>query len=135
MGLSERAHGLLLGEETVKLLLGQRGRHRGLDGAYTVVIKSAEIEYKKPVTEARVVARSVLPGVAELDAFASREIAVLVVDACPGDAGGTLLMSGSRAGLGADLAAARDQAYAAVDKIKFEDAHVRRDIAAKALRN
>ena len=28
---------------------------------------------------------------AELDAFASREIAVLVVDACPGDAGGTLL--------------------------------------------
>ena len=45
-------------------------RHRGLDGAYTLVIKSAEIEYKKPVTEARVVARSVLPGVAELDAFA-----------------------------------------------------------------
>ena len=42
---------------------------------------------------------------AELDAFASREIAVLVVDACPGDAGGTLLMSGSRAGLEADLAA------------------------------
>ena len=42
---------------------------------------------------------------AELEAFASREIAVLVVDACPGNVGETLLMSGSRAGLGADLAA------------------------------
>ena len=42
---------------------------------------------------------------AELDAFASREIAVLVVDACPDDAGETMLMGGSRAGLGADLAA------------------------------
>ena len=42
---------------------------------------------------------------AELEAFASREIAVLVVDACPDDAGETLLMSGSRAGLEADLAA------------------------------
>ena len=44
-------------------------RHRALDQLYTVVIKSAEIEYRKPVTEARIVARSVLPGAAELDAF------------------------------------------------------------------
>lgn len=33
-----------------------------------------------------------------------------------------------------DLATARDSAYAAVDKIRFEGAHYRRDIAAKALR-
>ena len=44
-------------------------RHRALDRLYTVVIKSAEIEYRKPVTEARIVARSVLPSAAELDAF------------------------------------------------------------------
>jgi phosphoribosylamine--glycine ligase len=35
--------------------------------------------------------------------------------------------------LGKDLKAAQAAAYAAVDKISFEDAHVRRDIAAKAL--
>ena len=54
-------------------------------------------------------------------------------------ADGEIVTSGGRVlgvtALGADLAAARDQAYAAVDKIKFEGAHVRRDIAAKALRN
>ncbi|PAW84172.1 MAG: phosphoribosylamine--glycine ligase [Pedosphaera sp. Tous-C6FEB] len=33
-----------------------------------------------------------------------------------------------------DLAAARNAAYAAVDKVQFEDAHYRRDIAAKALK-
>ena len=37
--------------------------------------------------------------------------------------------------LGDGLAAARDRAYAAVDKIKFDGAHVRGDIAAKALRD
>ncbi|MEC8927619.1 MAG: phosphoribosylamine--glycine ligase [Verrucomicrobiota bacterium] len=37
--------------------------------------------------------------------------------------------------LGGGLAAARDRAYAAVDKIKFDGAHVRGDIAAKALRD
>jgi phosphoribosylamine--glycine ligase len=37
--------------------------------------------------------------------------------------------------LGATLQAARDTAYAAVDKIKFDGAHVRGDIAAKALRD
>ena len=36
--------------------------------------------------------------------------------------------------LGASLAEARIAAYAAVDKIKFEGAHFRRDIGAKALR-
>ena len=35
---------------------------------------------------------------------------------------------------GADLCTARDAAYAAVDKIHFASAHVRRDIAAKALK-
>ena len=35
--------------------------------------------------------------------------------------------------LGHDLPAAQAAAYAAVDKIHFEGAHVRRDIAAKAL--
>ena len=37
--------------------------------------------------------------------------------------------------LGDGLGAARDRAYAAVDKIKFDGAHVRGDIAAKALRD
>lgn len=36
--------------------------------------------------------------------------------------------------LGANLAAARDSAYAAVSQIRFENAHYRRDIAAKGLR-
>jgi phosphoribosylamine---glycine ligase len=36
--------------------------------------------------------------------------------------------------LGADLSAARDSAYAAVSQIRFENAHYRRDIAAKGLR-
>ena len=44
-------------------------RARGLDAAYTVVIQSADIEYKKPVTEPRIVARSELPDARELDAF------------------------------------------------------------------
>ncbi len=35
----------------------------------------------------------------------------------------------------ADLARARAAAYAAVDKIRFDGAHYRRDIAAKALRS
>ena len=37
--------------------------------------------------------------------------------------------------LGATLLATRNTAYAAVDKIKFDGAHVRGDIAAKALRD
>jgi phosphoribosylamine--glycine ligase len=48
-----------------------------------------------------------------------------------------LVTSGGRVlgvtALGATLLAARNTAYAAVDKIKFEGAHVRGDIAAKAL--
>ena len=35
--------------------------------------------------------------------------------------------------LGGTVEAARSQAYDAVDKIRFEGAHIRRDIAAKAL--
>ena len=50
---------------------------------------------------------------------------------------GEIVTSGGRVlgvtALGADLAAARDQAYAAVEKIKFDGAHVRSDIAGKAL--
>ena len=37
--------------------------------------------------------------------------------------------------LGASLAAARDSAYTAVSQIHFENAHFRRDIAAKGLRS
>ena len=53
-------------------------------------------------------------------------------------ADGEIVTVGPRAGChGAGRRPRRgaDQAYAAVDKIKFEGAHVRRDIAAKALRN
>ena len=39
-----------------------------------------------------------------------------------------------RDGLGKDLKAAQAAAYAAVEKIHFDGAHFRRDIAAKALR-
>jgi len=50
---------------------------------------------------------------------------------------GEIVTSGGRVlgvtAVGADLTAARDQAYAAVEQIKFEGAHVRRDIAVKAL--
>ncbi|MBC8325938.1 MAG: phosphoribosylamine--glycine ligase [Verrucomicrobia subdivision 3 bacterium] len=53
--------------------------------------------------------------------------------------GETLVTSGGRVlgvtAVGDTLEAARDLAYAAVDKIKFEGAHVRGDIAAKALQD
>jgi phosphoribosylamine--glycine ligase len=53
------------------------------------------------------------------------------------DAGGTLRAAGGRVlnvcASGADLAQARDRAYAAVDAIHFPDGFCRRDIAAKAL--
>ena len=53
---------------------------------------------------------------------------------CEGD---DIMTNGGRVlgvtALGDDLAAACDAAYTAVDKIKFEGAHFRRDIAAKAL--
>ena len=52
---------------------------------------------------------------------------------------GEIVTSGGRVlgvtALGADLAASRDQAYAAVEKIKFDGAQVRSDIAAKALQD
>lgn len=51
---------------------------------------------------------------------------------------GTFLTSGGRVlgvtALGPDLATARDRAYAAVERIHFDGAHYRRDIAAKGLR-
>jgi phosphoribosylamine--glycine ligase len=51
--------------------------------------------------------------------------------------GGRLVTAGGRVlgvtALGADVAAARDLAYAAVDRIEFEHAHHRRDIAARAI--
>ncbi|MDC0143773.1 phosphoribosylamine--glycine ligase [Verrucomicrobia bacterium] len=53
--------------------------------------------------------------------------------------GKNLVTSGGRVlgvtALGDTLVAARDRAYAAVDKIRFEGAHVRGDIAAKALQD
>ena len=54
-------------------------------------------------------------------------------------ADGRLFTSGGRvlgvAALGGDIRAARDRAYAAVEKISFKAAHYRRDIAAKALKS
>jgi len=51
---------------------------------------------------------------------------------------GRLVTAGGRVvgvtALGADVRAAREKAYAAVEKIEFEGAHYRRDIAAKGLR-
>jgi phosphoribosylamine--glycine ligase len=51
---------------------------------------------------------------------------------------GRLVTSGGRVlgvtALGADVRAAREDAYAAVGKIRFQDAHYRRDIAARALK-
>jgi phosphoribosylamine--glycine ligase len=51
---------------------------------------------------------------------------------------GRLLTSGGRVlgvtALGAGVRAARENAYAAVEKIHFQDAHYRRDIAARALK-
>jgi phosphoribosylamine--glycine ligase len=52
--------------------------------------------------------------------------------------GGRIITSGGRVlgvtALGPTLAAARDRAYAAVERIHFQDAHYRRDIAARGLR-
>jgi len=51
---------------------------------------------------------------------------------------GRLVTAGGRVlgvtALGADVRAARQNAYAAVEKIHFQDAHYRRDIAARALK-
>jgi phosphoribosylamine--glycine ligase len=54
------------------------------------------------------------------------------------DADGGLVTAGGRVlavtGTGAGVAAARERAYAGVDRIRFEGAHARRDIAARAVR-
>jgi phosphoribosylamine--glycine ligase len=54
------------------------------------------------------------------------------------DADGRVLTAGGRVltvcALGADIAAARERAYAAVEKLRFDGAFCRRDIAHKALR-
>lgn len=53
------------------------------------------------------------------------------------DAAGRVLTAGGRiltvVGLGSDLAAARERAYAGVAAISFEDAHYRKDIAAREI--
>jgi phosphoribosylamine--glycine ligase len=50
---------------------------------------------------------------------------------------GSIVTSGGRVfvavGSGEDIAAARDKAYAAVEKISFKGAHCRTDIATRAL--
>jgi phosphoribosylamine--glycine ligase len=66
-----------------------------------------------------------LPGVVVFHAGTRREGAGFVT------AGGRVLGVTAR---GEDIAAARDRAYEAVDCIRFEGAHHRRDIAARALR-
>jgi phosphoribosylamine---glycine ligase len=66
-----------------------------------------------------------LPGVVVFHAGTRREGSGFVT------AGGRVLGVTAR---GDDLAAARDRAYEAVDRIRFEGAHHRRDIAARALR-
>ncbi|HIG82227.1 MAG TPA: phosphoribosylamine--glycine ligase [Verrucomicrobiales bacterium] len=74
-----------------------------------------------------------ITGIADADAMEG----VKVFHAGTKYEGKNLVTSGGRVlgvtALGDTLAAARDLAYAAVDKIKFEGAHVRGDIAAKAL--
>jgi phosphoribosylamine--glycine ligase len=76
-----------------------------------------------------------ITGIADVDAMEG----VKVFHAGTKYEGKNLVTSGGRVlgvtALGDTLAAARDRAYAAVDKIKFEDAHVRGDIAAKALQD
>jgi phosphoribosylamine--glycine ligase len=66
-----------------------------------------------------------LPGVVVFHAGTRREGSGFVT------AGGRVLGVTAR---GDDLASARDRAYEAVDRIRFEGAHHRRDIAARALR-
>ena len=74
-----------------------------------------------------------ITGIADADAMDG----VKVFHAGTKKSGEDLVTSGGRVlgvtALGDTLAAARDLAYAAVGKIKFEGAHVRGDIAAKAL--
>jgi phosphoribosylamine--glycine ligase len=74
-----------------------------------------------------------ITGIADADAMEG----VKVFHAGTKYEGKTLVTSGGRVlgvtALGDTLGEARDLAYAAVDKIKFEGAHVRGDIAAKAL--
>ena len=76
-----------------------------------------------------------ITGIADVDAMEG----VKVFHAGTKYEGKNLVTSGGRVlgvtALGDTLAAARDRAYAAVDKIKFEGAHVRGDIAAKALQD
>ncbi|MBL66873.1 MAG: phosphoribosylamine--glycine ligase [Verrucomicrobiales bacterium] len=77
----------------------------------------------------------IISGLAEADAMEG----VKVFHAGTKLEGGEIVTSGGRVlgvtALGNGLAAARDQTYAAVDKIRFDGAHVRGDIAAKALRD
>ena len=76
-----------------------------------------------------------ITGVADVDAMEG----VKIFHAGTKYEGKNLVTSGGRVlgvtALGDTLVAARDRAYAAVDKIRFEGAHVRGDIAAKALQD
>lgn len=76
-----------------------------------------------------------ITGIADVDAMEG----VKIFHAGTKYEGENLVTSGGRVlgitALGDTIAAARDRAYAAVDKIKFEGAHVRGDIAAKALQD
>ena len=76
-----------------------------------------------------------ITGIADVDAMEG----VKIFHAGTKYEGENLVTSGGRVlgitALGDTIAAARDRAYAAVDKIKFEGAHVRGDIAARALQD
>jgi phosphoribosylamine--glycine ligase len=76
----------------------------------------------------------VITGLAEANALPNTK----VFHAGTARAGGDIVTNGGRVlGITAwapALQAACDAAYAAVDKIKFDDAHLRRDIARRALR-
>jgi len=75
----------------------------------------------------------------EITGIEAAESGATVFHAGTRRADGRLVTAGGRVlgvtALGADIRAAREGAYAAVEKIRFEGAHYRRDIAAKALRD
>ena len=71
-----------------------------------------------------------------LDALADDEHVVVFHAGTRREDGGFVTHGGRVLGVtarGPDVATARERAYAAVDRIRFEGAHVRRDIAARAL--
>ena len=73
-----------------------------------------------------------------LDAFAGAETVLVFHAGTVRGASGEVVTSGGRVltvvGLDSDFAGARDRAYEAVSRIRFEEVHFRKDIGAKATR-